>query len=79
MAERIEQTPELAASLAEIDGLELEKRLNRLASIGEDGKVGEGGSRLAYRPVERKSREFIRSFFLQAGFDEIQKHARGPV
>ena len=79
MAERIEQTPELAASLAEIDGLELEKRLNRLASIGEDGKVGEGGSRLAYRPVERKSREFIRSFFLQAGFDEVQEHAGGLV
>lgn len=79
MTERIGQTPELAASLAEIDGLELEKRLNRLASIGENGNVGEGGSRLAFRPIERESRSFIKSLFLQAGFDEVEEHAGGLV
>src|SRR3989344_4577109 len=79
MVERDTQIPELTLAISEIDGQELESRIDQLASIGEDGKIGEGGSRLAFRPVERESRAFIRDLFLQAGFDEIQEHAGGLV
>ena len=79
MVERNTQIPELTLAISEIDGQELESRINKLAAIGEDGCVGEGGSRLAFRPVERESRAFVKDLFLQAGFDEIQEHVGGLV
>src|SRR3990167_4177003 len=76
MQEKLHNSTELTAILEHINGQELEQRINELASIGQ---VGEGGSRLAFSPLEKGARAYLRDMLANAGVDELKEYAGGLV
>lgn len=78
MSEFAQTTPKLSRALENINGENLEKRINQLSEIGEDGRIGAGGSRLAFSPKEKDARRLIESWMMDAGM-ETQEYPWGMV
>lgn len=77
MTEHIHKGKELAAALENINGEEIELRINALAEISYGGNIGEGGNRLAFIPLEKDARHYLKNLLTLAGADDIQEHAGG--
>lgn len=78
MSELAQIDSELSLALENINGKNLEKRINQLSEIGEGGRIGEGGSRLAFSPKEKDARKQIELWMGEAGM-VVEEHPWGIV
>lgn len=72
------RTPELNVALDLIHGVEIERRLDALASFASGGPIGSGGTRLALSPEEREARVHLRTEMEGAGM-QVEEYPLGLI